>query len=103
MTMDNHTVGEGRGRHELEAEAEESALAETFLLADGQLRVFAADDGDRGPMYVLDVLGVSALIRERDGDVYVHIETQDTTSEPPDRAIGVTYEVNNGGGHSIGL
>jgi hypothetical protein len=68
----------------------------TLPLPDGELRVFEPDtsQGDLGPMYVLDVLGVSLLIRQRADGVYVHLDG-DATSHAVSSTLLV--EVNNGG------
>jgi hypothetical protein len=57
-------------------------------------------EGDLGPMYVLDALGVSVLVRERHGDVYVHVDDDSATERPGDKPL--TYEVNNSGQHTLG-
>lgn len=74
-----------------------------LLLPDGDLRQFPpnADADDLGVMYVLDVLGVTLLVRERDGDVYVHVDTADSTSVRPG-GKPVTYEINNSGENPLG-
>jgi hypothetical protein len=66
------------------------------LLDDGELRVFAPDpaEGDLGRMWVLDVLGVLVLIRQRADGLYVHVDA-DATSQPVSTVLLV--EVNNGG------
>jgi hypothetical protein len=68
----------------------------TLPLADGELRVFAPDtsQGDLGPMYVLDVLGITVLLRQRADGVYVHLDG-DATSDAVSSTLLV--EVNNGG------
>jgi hypothetical protein len=72
-------------------------------LPEGELRVFQPEPeaGDLGPMYVLDVLGVSLLIRQRADGMYVHIDG-DAISDPPTGSVegGTTtllVDVNNGG------
>lgn len=75
----------------------------THPLPDGEVIVWEpdVDEGDLGRMYVLDVLGISVLVRERDGDVYVHVETTDALSDRPgDKPVA--YEINNDGDHLLG-
>ncbi|SRR6266540_1702081 len=54
----------------------ESAMVTSITLPDGELRVWQpnAAQNDLGRMYVLDVLGVSVLVRQRDDGLYVHID-----------------------------
>ncbi|MGH3409303.1 MAG: hypothetical protein ACRDRJ_43445 [Streptosporangiaceae bacterium] len=68
----------------------------TFRFFGAELRWFAADqaEGDHSDMYVLDVLGVSTLVRRRADDTYMHIDTLELP-EPPRMPLAV--EVNNGG------
>jgi hypothetical protein len=67
-------------------------------LPEGELRVFEPDasQGDQGRMYVLDVLGVSLLIRQRADGTYVHVDG-DATSEGIEGVTTLLVEVNNGG------
>lgn len=64
------------------------------------VRVFPPDPtaGDLGPMFVLDALGVSALVRQREDGMYVHID-RDAATEAPAGTEGqpLIVEVNNGG------
>jgi hypothetical protein len=68
----------------------------TLALPEGQLRVYEPDPaaGDLGRMYVLDVLGISLLIRQRADGVYVHADS-DATSAAVSSTLLV--EVNNSG------
>jgi hypothetical protein len=55
------------------------------LLEGAEARLFAPDpeEGDPGPMYVLDALGVAVRVRQRpDGDVFVHVDDSDQTQAP---------------------
>lgn len=85
------------------ANVNKSSAGVTHLPDDGELRMFApnTDEGDHGFMFVLDVFGVCVLVRERDSDVYVHIDTVDIETERPGNKP-VTYEINNTGGNEIG-
>jgi hypothetical protein len=68
------------------------------LLDAGELRVFEPDpaEGDLGRMWVLDVLGVSLLVRQRPDGVYVHVDDGDATT-PPEGADALLVEVRNAG------
>jgi hypothetical protein len=65
-------------------------------LPDGQLRVWEphAAQNDLGPMYVLDVFGITVLVRQRTDGLYVHIDG-DAESQPVSRVLLV--EVQDGG------
>lgn len=64
----------------------------------GQVRVWESDtlQNDLGRMYVMDALGVSVLVREREDGTYVHIEDEGVVRKP------LLVEVDNGGEHSYG-
>ncbi|GGS85127.1 hypothetical protein GCM10010156_49670 [Planobispora rosea] len=58
---------------------------ETARVRDAEIRIFnrAPDSDDASDMYVMEVLGVSLLVRERQGepgDVYVHIDNESRPS-----------------------
>ena len=68
----------------------------TIALPEGQLRVWeqGAAQNDLGGMYVLDVLGVCVLIRQRDDGLSIQIDG-DADSERVSPALLVS--INNGG------
>lgn len=72
---------------------------------DASVQIFPpdAEAGDLGPMYVLDALGVSLLVRQRADGVYVHID-RDAESAPPAGTddLPLIVEVNNGGENVYG-
>jgi hypothetical protein len=67
----------------------------------GQVRILprAAEVGDRSDVYVLDVLGLTVLVRVRDRDTFVHIDG-DGMGEIQRRPVAV--EVFNGGENDYG-
>lgn len=66
---------------------------ETYRARDAEIRVFPQnrDTDDASDMYVMDVLGVSVLVRQRtDGTTYIHVDNEESGS-------ALTVEVNNSG------
>lgn len=63
-----------------------------------ELRVWEPNvhENDLGRMYVLEALGASAVIREREDGTYVHIEDEGVIRKP------LLVEVNNGGEQDYG-
>jgi hypothetical protein len=68
-----------------------------LTLPDGELRVWEPDSHvtDIGRMYVLDLLGVCLLIREREDGVYVHLDRDSDTATDPERDVIIEFD--NGG------
>lgn len=66
--------------------------------SDVQLREWPPnrDEGDVGVMYVLDVLGLNIIVRERDDSIYVHVDG-DSVTEATRPGLAIAVEVNNGG------
>lgn len=71
-------------------------------LLGGELRIWEpgvhGDDNERdlGRMFVLEALGVSLLVRERQDGTYVHVEDEGVIRKP------LLVEVDNGGEHPYG-
>ena len=58
-------------------------------LPNGEVRVFEPAEGDRGRMYVLDVLGVSVTVYQKaDGRQFVDV-SNDAESAPPPGSEGL--------------
>lgn len=85
-----------------EVEVTRSSDLTQLRLLGGELRVWEpgvhGDEGERdlGRMYVLEALGVSLLVRERQDGTYVHVENEGVVREP------LLVEVNNGGENAYG-
>jgi hypothetical protein len=77
-------------------------LLTQVTLADGNLRIWEPDPTvhDLGRMHVLDVLGVSLMIRERPDGIYVSIERDGDS--PPARSGHLIVEVENTGATHYG-
>lgn len=84
------------GLNDAPAAIEPAGGLTTTSLADGQVRTWEQEvhSNDFGRMYVLDVFGVSLLIRQREDGLFIHID-RDAESEPIEGDLIV--EVNNGG------
>ena len=57
------------------------------------------EEDDHSDMYVVDVLGLSIVIRRRAGDTYIHVDTQETAEQP---RLPLAIEVDNGGEAAYG-
>lgn len=82
-------------------EYEATDMLSTVRVHGCELRVWEPDaaQNDRGRMYVLDALGVTLLVREREDGTYVHVD-DDGDTHPFTGPLLV--EVNNGGEHAYG-
>lgn len=87
----------GEGPDPVEVVAEREDLHRVKVLG-AELRVWEPDamQNDRGRMYVLEALGTSLLVREREDGTYVHVENEGVVREP------LLVEVNNGGENVYG-